>query len=136
MRKSILKISCLMVIIALVFTSCATNYRVQFIRSAREFALSNQKGLTDKDIHTIKFTTPIMKENTLYSRDGSNSSKNDIVQTVAIWDLPDQDGKSLMVVGFGERRLNNWNPNRVILKHFRAIPEKTKKAKKEKSPSK
>ena len=136
MKKSILKISFLMVVVGLILTSCATNYRIQFIRSARTFALSNQKGLTDKDIHTIKFTTPIMKENTLYSRDGSNSSKNDIVQTVAIWDLPDQDGKSLMVVGFGERRLNNWNPNRVILKHFRAIPEKRTLDKQEKSKSK
>jgi len=113
-------------VFAVLVSSCATNYRLQLIRAARSYALEKHPELSDRDIHTIKFTTPTIKENTLYSRDGSNKNKNDIVQTVAVWDLPDQPGKSLMVVGFGERRLNNWNPNRVILKHFRKIPTKNK----------
>jgi hypothetical protein len=136
MKKTLLKTMIFMAFVGLFFTSCVSNYRVQFIRTARAFALENQAGLTDKDIHIIKFTVPIMKENTLYSRDGSNKNKNDIVQTVAIWELPDQEGKSLMVVGFGERRLNNWNPNRVILKHFRSIPQKRTERQKEKSQNK
>ena len=114
------------VITAVLFSSCATNYRLQMIRSAREFALERHPELSDSDIHAIKFTTPAIKENTLYSRDGSNKNKNDIVQTVAVWDLPSQPGKSLMVVGFGQRRLHDWNPNRVIIKHFRKIPTKKK----------
>jgi hypothetical protein len=111
---------------AFLLSSCATNYRLQLIRTAREFALEQHPELSEKDIHTIKFTTPVIKENTLYSRDGSNKNKNDIVQTVAVWDLPGQPGKSLMVVGFGQRRLNDWNPNRVIIKYFRKIPTKKK----------
>ena len=113
-------------LILVILSSCATNYRVQLIRSARSYALEQHPELSDEDIHTIKFTTPKIQENTLYSRDGSNKNKNDIVQTVAVWDLPGQPGKSLMVVGFGQRRLHNWNPNRVIIKHFRKIPSKKK----------
>jgi hypothetical protein len=128
MKKMIkhITVTLLLVTIAFLLNSCATNYRLQLIRSAREFALDRHPELSDSDIHTIKFTTPAIKENTLYSRDGSNKNKNDIVQTVAVWDLPSQPGKSLMVVGFGQRRLNDWNPNRVIIKHFRKIPKKNK----------
>lgn len=108
-------------------TGCATNYRLVVIREAREYALEQHPDLSDESIHWIKFTTPKLQDTLLYSRGGSAESKHDITQTCVTWDLPDCDGKSLMVVGFGERELYNWSPNRTIFKRFRFVDDLGKK---------
>lgn len=107
----------------LAFSGCATNYQLAVIREAREFALEKHPELSDDSIHCIKFYTPRLASSLVYSRDGSGDSKQDIVQTCVIWDLPDQEGKTLMVVGYGERELHNWSPNRTIIKRFRFLEE-------------
>lgn len=107
-------------------TGCVSNYRLAIIREARDFALEQHPNLSDRDIHAIKFTTPRLASNKIFARD-AGESKEDIMQTVVIWQLPDQDGKSLMVVGYGERELHNWSPNRSILKRFRIIGGEKKK---------
>ena len=108
---------------ALVFTGCATNYQLAVIREAREYALEKHPELSDEAIHCIKFYTPRLASSLVYSRDGSEDSKQDIVQTCVMWDLPDQEGKTLMVVGYSERPLHNWSPNRTIIKRFRFLNE-------------
>lgn len=109
-------------LVVLFFTGgCASNYNLEVIREAREFALAEHPELSDEAIHCIKFTTPRLANNQIFSRGGSEGSKQDTAQTVVIWDLPDQEGKSLMVVGYGERELHNWSPNRVIIKRFRVM---------------
>ncbi len=112
-------------------SGCASNYNLAVIREARAYALEKHPDLSEASIHCIKFYTPRLTGNRIYSRDGRGASKQDIVQTCVIWDLPDKDGKSLMVVGYGERELHNWSPNRTIIKRFRFI-EKKKKSKKKK----
>lgn len=109
---------------------CANNYTLTCIREAREFALEKHPDLSDESVHWVKFTTPRINSNRIYSRDGSDASKQDIMQTVVVWNLPDQDGKSLMVVGYGERNLFNWYPNRTILKRFRVMGDPQPKKKK------
>lgn len=116
------------ILLGLMLTAgCATNYRLETIREAREYALEQHPDLSDKSVHCIKFTTPRLQSNRLYARDGNAASKQDIVQTVVVWDLPDHDGKSLMVVGYGERNLFNWSPNRTIFKRFRKMGGEKKK---------
>lgn len=126
-----------MVFLFVLFLSsgCATNYHLVVIREARAFALEKHPELSDADIHCIKFITPRLANSLIYSRDGEGDSKQDITQTCVIWDLPDQDGKSLMVVGYGERELHNWNPNRTIIKRFRFM-EDSKKTDKDTKKSK
>jgi hypothetical protein len=118
-------------LVLIVSTGCATNYHLAVIREARAFALKKNPDLSDASTHCIKFYTPRLANNLLYNRDGV-MSKQDIMQTCVIWDLPDQDGKSLMVVGYGERELHNWSPNRTIIKRFRFIGKKKKVKKKKK----
>jgi len=120
-------------LILLFVGGCATDYRLAVIREARVFALKKHPDLSDKSMHCIKFYTPRLANSLVYSRDGAGgNSKQDIVQTCVIWDLPDQEGKSLMVVGYGERELHNWSPNRTILKRFRFIGKKKKKKREKK----
>jgi len=114
----------------LLICGCASNYHLAVIREARDFALEKHPDLSDASVHCIKFYTPRLENNMLYRRDGKGDSKQDITQTCVIWDLPDQDGKSLMVVGYGERELHNWSPNRTIIKRFRFIEKDKKTTKK------
>ena len=109
---------------------CATDYRLAIIREAREYALKEHPDLSEESMHWIKFTTPKLQDTLLYSRGSSGTSKHDIMQTCVTWDLPDCDGKSLMVVGFGQRELHNWSPNRIIFKRFNFVNDLGKKKKK------
>lgn len=123
----------------ILLTGCVSNYNLAVIREAREFALEKHPDLSDKSMHVVQFYTPKLESNLVYSRDGSGASKQDIVQTVVVWDLPEPKGYSLMVVGYGERELHNWSPNRTILKRFRVFggppKAKKKKSKPKKKPS-
>ena len=113
---------------------CVSDYRLAMIREARAFALEEHPDLSDESVHFVKFATPTLRQNLLTSRQIGSENKEDIMQTVVIWNLPDHDGQSLMVVGFGERELDNWSPNRTILKRFRQMPTgKKKRVKKKKS---
>ena len=127
-------ISCLLMVFLI--SGCASNYNLAVIREARAYALEKHPDLSEASVHCVKFYTPRLASHRIYSRDGRGASKQDIMQTCVIWDLPDQGGKSLMVVGFGERELHNWSPNRTILKRFRFIEKKNKKKKKKKSKTK
>lgn len=115
---------CIMLILSCL--GCSTNHTYDAIERARVFALKQHPELSDQSIHDIKFTEPVVANNLIYSR-GGGSSKQDVTQTVISWKLPDEDGKTLMVVGFGRRDLWNWRPNRTILKHFRAYSSEPEK---------
>ena len=132
-----MRYSFLLFVVALFLVNgCVSDYRLAMIREARTFALEEHPDLSDESVHFIKFATPTLRQNLLTSRQIGSENKEDIMQTVVIWDLPDHDGKSLMVVGFGERELDNWSPNRTILKRFREMPTGKKKRVKKKKRSK
>ncbi|MBN1864590.1 MAG: hypothetical protein JW808_06780 [Victivallales bacterium] len=114
----------LFVLVLLLSLGCSSNYTYTAIRRAREHAVEHHPELSEKSIHQIKFTEPVLANDMIYSRGGTRSgSKHDTTQTVIYWKLPDEDGKTLMVVGFGRRDLFDWYPNRSIIRHFRRFED-------------
>jgi len=132
-----MRYSFLLFVVALFLVNgCVSDHKLAMIRKARAFALEDHPDLSDESVHFVKFTAPTLRRNLLTSRQVGSENKEDIMQIVAIWNLPDHDGQSLMVVGFGERELDNWSPNRTILKRFREKPTGKKKRVKMKKRSK
>ena len=98
-----MRYSFLLFVVALFLVNgCVSDYKLAMIREARTFALEEHPDLSDESVHFVKFTTPTLRQNLLTSRQIGSENKEDIMQIVLIWKLPDHDGQSLMVVGFGE----------------------------------
>ncbi len=111
-------------VLMLLFCLGCSNHTYTAIRRAREYAVEDNPELSERSIHQIRFTEPVLASDTIYSRGGGRSgSKQDTTQTVIYWRLPEEDDKVLMVVGFGRRDLIDWFPNRTILKHFRSLDD-------------
>ena len=125
-----MKYFCFSLIILTVFINgCATDYRLKAIKEARLYALENYPDLSEDSIHSIKFTTPKIRQEMLLPKKGRGRA-DDVVQTCIMWNIPEYEGKSLVVVGYGEKRLNDWYPVRAIFKRYRLIEQSSKESKK------
>ena len=117
------------------FSGCATGYSAQAVRKAREYALEKYPDLSESAVHWIRFTIPKIEQNIVTTRTTEYSNRP-FGQTCMVWDIPEYDGTSLVVVGFSDKKLRHWYPIRAIFKRFRVIKgvkeEKTGSASKDK----
>jgi hypothetical protein len=100
--------------------SGCSNYKLAAINDARRYALDKYPDFSEKTIHQIKFTKPKIQQKIIFNQE-STGSKFDFAQTCIVWKLDDFDGKSLIIVGFGERQLRDWYPIRAIIRRYRRI---------------
>ena len=121
-RFSFLFAGCLISLVS----GCATNYELAAIKEARIYALEKHPEFSERSIHQIKYTKPEVQQKIIFFQE-STGSKLDFTQTCFVWNLDDLDGKSLIIVGFGERQMKDWYPIRSIIRRYRKIDEKTKK---------
>jgi hypothetical protein len=117
------------IILSVLISGCATDYNLEAIKEARVYALEKYPDLSEESIHWIKFTTPKIRQEMIFPKQGRGSS-NDFAQTCIVWDIPEYEGKSLVVVGYGERKLNDWYPVRAIFKRYRLIETSSKESNK------
>lgn len=100
--------------------SGCSNYRLAAINDARRYALEKYPKFSEKSIHQIKFTKPEIQQKIIFNRENTDN-KDDFAQTCIVWKLDDHDGKSLIIVGFGERQLRDWYPIRSIVRRYRIV---------------
>lgn len=126
---------CLLGIAGLWLTGCATaDYSENAVERARSYALDNLRGLTETQMHFIKFTQPEIYSNTLFPRYAMQLTLNDHIETdkfkdiptspqldymhsCVVWSPPDL-GAKVIVIGEGERSMRFWRPYRVVVKDF------------------
>lgn len=114
---------------------CAsTDYSENAVERARAYALDNLRGLTETQMHFIKFTQPEIYSNMLFPRyamqltlndhietdkfkDIPTSPQLDYMHTCIVWSPPDL-GAKVIVIGEGERSMRLWHPYRVVVKEF------------------
>jgi hypothetical protein len=93
-------------------------YRVQTMEKARVYALERLKHLDETQRAYIRYNQPYFLESRIFARESKDQkSKKDLTQTCVVWDVPGLE-KSIAVVGVGERRLNDWEPIRLVFKNF------------------
>ena len=112
----------------LLFSGCATNYKLEAVKDARLYALEKFPDLSERSIHQIKFTVPKIQQEVIFLQENTGS-KRDFTQTCVVWNLDDFDGKSLVIAGFGQKDLSDWYPIRAILRRYRTIDDGKKKKK-------
>ena len=110
------------------FSGCRTpDYQAKAVKKASAYALENLPELSEKGKHAIKFTQPKVYQTRVIAREGVQfSSKKDIVQTCMMWQHPDDEGMSIVVTGVSEKRLDDWYPNRVIIKKYEKVEQEIK----------
>jgi hypothetical protein len=126
----------LRLLIALVLAAvcgCATSYyHTKAVKKARDYAIKQMPEMSEKAMHVVRFTPPRMLQARLLAREGQAfDSKKDVMQTCMVWSNPDKEGTYIVVVGSGERRLDDWEPFRVLVRKFEDLEpaEKDKDAK-------
>ena len=95
------------------------------MKEARLYALEKHPDLSEKSIHWIKYTTPEIRQE-IISTKVNKLGAQDFGQTCFVWNIPEYEGKSLVVVGFSEKRLKDWYPIRAVFKRYRAIDTSSK----------
>ncbi|NOY75398.1 MAG: hypothetical protein GXP32_06360 [Kiritimatiellaeota bacterium] len=113
-------------VFCLLLAGCSTNYKLAAIKEARLYAMEQYPDFSEKSIHQIKFTKPEVQQQIIFVQE-SGGSKLDFAQTCFVWNLDDLDGKSLIIVGFGEKQLKDWYPIRSIVRRYRKIDDEKKK---------
>lgn len=113
--------------LALFINGCVSDYHHEAIKEARVYAFEKYPDLSDESIHWIKFTTPEIRQEMIFPKQGRASS-DDFAQTCIIWNIPEYEGKSLVIVGYGEKRLADWYPVRAIFKRYRLIEPSRKES--------
>jgi hypothetical protein len=118
---------------------CATNYNLRAIKKARTYALEKFPDLSEEAVHYIRFAAPEIRQEVIMHK-GGQYSHNDFAQTCIIWNIPEYEGKELVVVGFSEKRLKDWYPIRAMFRRYRYIASSgkssTKAAKKKQKDKK
>ena len=120
--------------ISMLLSGCTTNYRAAAVEEARSYAIKKFPDLNEEAMHWIRFTSPKIQQDTIY-RPKNEYSSREFAQTCFVWDIPEFDGKSLVVVGFSDKRLHDWYPVRAMFKRYRYI-EATQKGDVSKQSSK
>lgn len=106
--------------VSLFLTSCKSIefYRSRAVEKARVYALQKLKFLPELKRDYIKYAPPYLVEDRILVRGGGTDlSKNDVMHTCVVWDVPGLD-KDVVVCGVSERRLDDWEPIRVVMKNF------------------
>ncbi|MFA6566730.1 MAG: hypothetical protein WCS96_00820 [Victivallales bacterium] len=104
-------------LIAAVCGCSTTYYESRVVKKAREYVLEKMPELSEKARHCVKYGPPRLMQKRILVREGSEySSKKDVVQTCVAWANPDQENTYIMVSGVSERRLDDWYPNRLVIK--------------------
>ena len=114
---------------------CTTNYYAAAVKEARVYAIDKFPDLNEEALHCIRFTSPRIEQDIIY-RKYNEYSHNAFAQTCFIWDIPEYDGKSLVVVGFSEKKLKDWYPIRAMFKRYRYIESSGDEKKESKSKKK
>ena len=122
--------------LSMLLSGCATNYYAAAVKNARQYAIEKHPDLNEKALHWIRFTSPQIQQDIIY-HPINEYSRTEFAQTSFIWDIPEFDGKSLVVVGFSDKRLKDWSPIRTMFKRYRYIdsssnPKSVKKSSKKK----
>jgi hypothetical protein len=108
----------LLVLLPFLILSCAsTDYSARSVENARKKVVEELTLLSDADRFEIKFGTPYVFQNKLLNRsDNSHISKNDVCHTWIVWKLPETQGKCVVVSGVSEARMDDWKPDRVVIR--------------------
>lgn len=89
------------------------------VQKARAKAVEELNLLSDADRFEIKFGQPeIYRQKLLNRSDRADISKNDICHTWIVWRLPDSAGKCVVVSGVSEGRMDDWRPERVLIREL------------------
>ena len=123
--------------LSMLLSGCATNHYAAAVKNARAYAIEKYPDLDEEAMHWVRFTSPQIQQKILY-RPINEYSRTQFAETCLIWNIPKYDGKSLVIVGFSDKRLKNWYPIRAMFKRYRYInsPSEKKSAKKSKKRSK
>jgi len=109
-----------MLALAALTTACATYSERQdaVVAKARSYALCRFPELSENQRHHVSFAKPRLLQRRILIRGGGAEfeSDRDLMQTWVVWELPESDGRELVVVGVGERKFAEWNPVRVIIR--------------------
>ncbi|OGV36752.1 MAG: hypothetical protein A2X48_17305 [Lentisphaerae bacterium GWF2_49_21] len=117
--------------ISLIITICGCVSEYQYskaVAKARAYTIEKMPELSEKARHCVRFTPPRMLTSLLISEAArpKQESKKDFIQTCMVWPLADQEGMYIVVAGVSERRLDDWNPTRVLIKKFDELPKEAK----------
>ncbi len=107
-------------VISVFASGCATNYHAAAVKDARSYAMKKFPDLNEDALHWIRFTSPQIQQNSI-NRPTNEYSSRAFAQTCFIWNIPEYDGKSLVVVGFSDKRLKHWYPVRAMIKRYSYI---------------
>ena len=116
-----------LIALSILLSGCATNYYAAAVKKARVYALEKYPDLDEESLHWIRFTSPQIQQDIIYQK-YNQYSHNAFAQTCFVWNIPKYDGKSLVVVGFSEKKLKNWYPIRAMFKRYRYIESESKKS--------
>lgn len=122
---------------ALCFSGCRSDYSADAVERAREYALQNLRGITESQRTYVKFTQPEIYENLIFPqyvmpmekighvkkedyKDFPQAPYLDLMHSCVVWSPPDL-GAKIVVVGDGQRNMQNWFPKRVLIKRY--IPD-------------
>jgi hypothetical protein len=123
--------------LSMLASGCTTNYYAKAVKNAREYAMEKYPDLDEEALHWIRFTSPQIQQD-IINHPTNEYSHSEFAQTSMIWNIPEYDGKSLVVVGFSDKRMKDWYPIRAMFKRYRYIdsPSGEEKGKKSSKKSK
>ena len=109
------------ILVLLILTAalgCSTiHYETKVVKKAREYVLEKMPELSEKAKFRVKYTPPRIMQKRLISRsDTVATAKNDVMQTCVVWANPDEENTYIVVSGVSEKRLDDWYPNRLLIK--------------------
>ncbi len=118
----------LVISLVLLFGCSSQYYNSRAVNRARAYAIEKMPELSESARHFIKYTPPRMLESLVLAREApGTTSKKDVIQMCMVWPHPEQEGMYIVVSGVSERRLDDWFPNRVLVKRFDELPPEKKK---------
>ncbi len=107
-------------------TGCATydERREAVVEKARAYAIRQFPELSEVQRHHVAFTKPRILQRRILTREGGEfESGIDIMHTCVVWALPESEGEALVVVGTGERKLQEWQPLRALIRRYAGVEE-------------
>jgi len=124
-----------LIALSMLLSGCTTNYYAAAVKNARVYAMEKYPDLDEEALHWVRFTSPQIQQEIIY-HPINEYSQTEFAQTCFIWNIPEYDGKSLVVVGFSDKRLKDWYPIRALFKRYRYIDSSSEKKSAKKSSKK
>lgn len=107
-------------VLIFVFSACNTTdyYRDQAVQRARKFLLAEEKNLTLAQQEYIKFNKPVIMTEPIFPQFSTDSATSGTLSHVCIAWVLEGEKNAYVVFGASDNRLQDWTPNRVILKRY------------------